>query len=230
MPEDDAFVDVLDSSNNPNYAPKKYRPSSSYHPEITPDCGATRSFILARTKFKGYNYSCSSFFDFVEDERCCSESSATPCLRIRIGTRREAPMDPVPPGQDTLSKAPSFSSPYHENDVLYRHSPIQMWPPPSSQCACSKRLHHILNPALPGPAHSRSITGILDERRFVYMLRPGRSDNALGVVVAINFGRGTPPLKPDEAASASHEGNAEGQMNATRWNWTPGVCKRGECR
>jgi hypothetical protein len=230
LPENDAYVGVLDSNNNPNYAPKEYRPSSRYHPEVTPECGPTRSFILARTKFKGYNYSCSSFFDFVEDERCCSESSATPCLRIRVGTRREAPMDPAPPGQGILSKAPSINSPYHDNDVVYRHSPVRMWPPPSSQCACSKRLHQILNPALAGPAHSRSITGMLDERRFVYIVRPGRSDNALGVVVVINFSRGSLPLKPDKAAAVDQEDNMETEFNSTRWDWIPGACKKGVCR
>jgi hypothetical protein len=230
LPEDDPFVGVLDSRNNPSYAPREYRPNSRYHPETTPECGTTRSFILARTKFKGYNYSCSSFFDFVEDERCCSESSAMSCLRIRIGTRREAPMDLSRPGQDLCPKAPSISSPYHEDDVVYRHSPVRLWPPPSSQCACSKRLHHIINPDLQGSTYSRSITGMLDERRFVYIVRPGRSDNASGVVVVINFSRGSLPLQPNKAASADQAGSMEDQFNPTRWNWIPGACKRGACR
>ncbi|KAF2686671.1 hypothetical protein K458DRAFT_441452 [Lentithecium fluviatile CBS 122367] len=229
LPEDDAYTSVIDSSNNPNYAPKEYRPSWKFHPEISPECGSTRSFILARTKFKGYNYSCNTFLDFVEDERCCSESSSTPCLRLRVGTRREAPEKWTHPCQDTSSKAKSVSPSLQDDDVVYRHPPIRMWPPPSSQCACSKRLHTILNPALPGPAHGKSISGVLDKRRFVYMVRPGRSDNALGTIVVVNFTRGALPSKPNEAVPTDHGGSMEGQFNPSRWEWTPGACKKGVC-
>jgi hypothetical protein len=228
--EDDAFVGLLESNNNPNWAPEERRPSSRHHPETTSECGATRSFILARTKFKGYNYSCSSFFDFVEDERCCSESSTTPCLRIRIGTRKEAPMVESATGLYTLPKIESSNSPYRKGDVAYRHSPIRMWPPPSSQCACSRRLHRILNPALSGPSHSRSMTGTLDERRFVYMVRPTRADNALGAVVVINFTRGSSAAKPNEAAPAESSGGADRHFEHLRWDWTPGACRKGACR
>jgi hypothetical protein len=229
-PEDDALTGLLDSSNNPNYAPKEHRPSWKWHPETTPECGPTRSFILARTKFKGYNYSCSSFFDLVEDERCCSESSARPCLRIRIGTRREAPVGWKPPSQDTIYNAKTVNPFQQEKDVVYRHPPVKMWPPPSSSCACSKRLHQILNPALPGPAHSRSITGVLDERRFIYMVRPRPSDNALGTIVMINFTRSASATKPNDVGPNDHESSTGGQVDPLRWNWTPGACKRGICQ
>jgi hypothetical protein len=228
-PQGDALASLVDSSNKPNYAPEEERPSWKSHPESTAGYGRARSFILARTKFKGYNYSCNSFFDFVEDEHCCSESSITPCLRIRIGTRHEAPMDWEPPSQDGLSKVKPANTSQREHDVVYRHSPIKLWPPPSSKCACSKRLHRILNPTVPGPAHIRSITGVLDERRFIYIVRPGRSDNALGTIVMIDFSRNASVSKPNDRLPMNHGSGFGGQFDP-RWVWTPGVCQKGICQ
>jgi len=54
LPQNDVYV------GNLNVAPKENRSSSKYHPENNHGCGATKSFPIVRTKFKGYNYSCSS--------------------------------------------------------------------------------------------------------------------------------------------------------------------------
>lgn len=39
---------------------------SSWHPKLSVEEPSPRSFILARTKFNAYNYSCTSFLDLVE--------------------------------------------------------------------------------------------------------------------------------------------------------------------
>lgn len=221
LPWDDAFVQTLDATNNPNYAPPEPRFNWNFHPEMPLHSHPGRSFILARTKFRAYNYPCSSFFDLVEDDRCCNATSS-PCLRLRIGSRRVAPIDLKDVDPQLLSP-PALPA-----DVAYRHSPVKMWPPPASRCPCSKRLHQILNPSLPsGPAYSTNITGALDERSLVYMIRPGRSysgeDNALGVIINVNFNRG--PIPPKATKDLSHE---QPRCDSA-WYWAPGACRSGTC-
>ncbi|KAF2866024.1 hypothetical protein BDV95DRAFT_632103 [Massariosphaeria phaeospora] len=196
LPWDDAYVATLDSTNNPNYARPEPRNNWNFHPEVPFKSNPNRSFLLARTKLRAYNYSCASFLDMVEDDRCCHLSES--CLRLRIGSRRVAPLDwrPLEESMPERLSAPALSG-----DVAYRHSKVKMWPPPSSRCPCSKRLHQILNPPLPsGPAYNRSITGTLDEDNLVYMIRPGQSynpsdDKALGIIVMTNFNQAALPPK-----------------------------------
>lgn len=240
LPLDDRFTELLDSSNKPNYAPWQPRYSWNFHPEFESSSVAesSRSFILARTKFRAYNYSCTSFIDLVEDERCCPDTSPTSaCLRIRIGSRRIAPLDWAPDGaqsstslkgKEAVTDAPM---PGTEKDALYRHSSIKMWPPPASRCPCSKRLHNILSPHGSSQGRgNRVVTGVVDERSLVYMVKNGRSygedDNALGTIVLVSFNR--------DARSAEAEGEKGMQTHAEsrEWHWSPGQasrCQRREC-
>lgn len=226
LPWGDAYIQTLDSTNNPNYAPPELRYNWSFHPEVPRKSNPGRSFILARTKVRAYNYSCASFLDMVEDDRCCSDPSAS-CLRLRIGSRRVAPLD----WKELEEHAPQLLTlPAGPNDVAYRHSATQIWPPPASRCPCSKRLHRIVNPPLPGgAAYNRSITSALDERSLVYMIRPGRSyspsdDNASGIIVMVSFSRG--PLPPKDMPQELG-GNIQSE---SEWHWVPGACRSGNCQ
>ena len=242
LPEDDLFTTVLDSSNKPNYAPFQPRFASNFHPEFGQpgESGIARSFILARTKFRAYNYSCSSFIDLVEDDRCCSKSSAEPCFRIRVGSRRVAPLDWLPSNKAEASKAHADSLySVTDKDKAYRHADIKMWPPPA-RCPCSDRLHSILNPKI-GPGYgSRAVNGVIDERSLVYMVKPGRSysadDSALGTVIVINFTRNhTKATVPSEMRIDSPTYPPEETKDLsplTEWHWTPALrslCRTGKC-
>lgn len=230
LPWGDAYVQTLDSTNNPNYAPAEPRYNKSFHPEVPRRSNPGRSFILARTKFRAYNNSCASFLDIVEDDMCCNDSLG-PCVRLRIGSRRVAPLDWK---NLEMSTPQLLTLPALTDDVAYRHSAIRMWPPRSSRCPCSKRLHEILNPPLQGgPTHNRSITGVLDERSLVYMIRSGRSyspsdDNASGIIVMVNFNRG-PLLPRKNEEDKSREQEVHTQSN-TEWHWVPKACKKGKCK
>lgn len=220
LPEDDPYVDLLTSLDNPQYAPTPQRFNWMAHPEFDKDVVSPRSFILARTKFRAYNYSCTSFIDLVEDDRCCNDPSALPCLRLRIGSRRPAPPLPMTDVKSVTSASP-------EDDIQYRHSPIRMWPPPARKCPCSARLHCILNPSM--PTRSRTITGVMDERSLVYMVKPRQSygpsdENALGTIVLVDFGRSL------QCRDSAYKGNID---NAKCWQWTPGLegrCRDGKCQ
>ncbi|KAF2643944.1 hypothetical protein P280DRAFT_221736 [Massarina eburnea CBS 473.64] len=236
LPQDDLYTTVLDDHSKPNYAPYQSRTNYYFHPENPPGSDPPRSFILARTKFKNYNLSSNTFLDLVEDDRCCPNSPTGPCLRLRVGSRRVAPLDWTPQTSPSLGSPSSAYTPSEhpadylgrKGDVVYRHSSIRMWPRPAKSCACSKRLHNILNPPLPsGPSYSRYVTGCLDDRALVYMLKSGRSygpgdDGALGVIVMVCFDR-------CENLGRGSEGNgADGA--SSYWQWEPGVCRNGICR
>jgi hypothetical protein len=234
LPDNDRFTDLVGPSDRPNYAPEQPRCSWNMHPEAVPYCRNPRNFILARTKFRAYNYSCSSFLDLVEDERCCPDSSSRPCLRIRVGSRRVAPLNWTPrvEAASTNPKDKEVSKAVPDDEVVYRHSAIKIWPPPASTCPCAKRLHDIFNPQpLQELGNSRTIIGVADERSLVYMVKAGRSasDTTLGTVVLVNFDPSAQrPLQPDDMDSSVEDG-----FVPTHWQWSPGLharCQRGECR
>lgn len=244
LPDDDGLAGLVDSSNNPNFMRTPPQYSWSQHPEFSQYDMSPRSFILARTKFRAYNYSCTSFLDLVEDERCCNDPSKLPCLRLRIGSRREAPRDMAPPNLKGKQRVDEIRQDFVD-DTQYRHPPIRMWPPSASRCPCSKRLHDILSPPLPsGPSHARTVTGVLDERSLVYMVKPGRSygssdnDNVLGTLVLVDFSRPYRPTDGSEAMVVStsmsrSDSKMEDEFNPSSWEWTPGLerrCRSGTCR
>ncbi|KAF2015061.1 hypothetical protein BU24DRAFT_227785 [Aaosphaeria arxii CBS 175.79] len=160
LPLDDPYTHLVGSSDRPNYAPEQSRDDWQVHPEFAPSNTYTRSFILARTKFKGYNSSAQSFIDLVEDHDCCSTIPGS-CLRIRVGSRHEAPppaplmaqcMAAAASGKDEKQPASASASAALDSTVTpaattrYTYPEIQMWPPRPSRCKCSARLHRILNP------------------------------------------------------------------------------------
>jgi hypothetical protein len=178
--------------------PSQY--SWSRHPELTKN-DISRSFILARTKLRAYNYSCTSFLDIVEDQQCCNDPTKSPCLRIRVGSRREASLN-VSPLDINGGEWPHDVGNNFDDYVQYRNLPIRMWPPPASRCPCAKRLHDILNP--PFPSLQRSVTGVLDDRTLVFMVEcvtsyDSKKPNPLRTIVVIDFTR---PWRPIDNTSS----------------------------
>ncbi|XPS78825.1 hypothetical protein M3J09_010829 [Ascochyta lentis] len=230
LPEDDLLTTLLDSSHGASYMPTPRQYSWARHPEFGTTDSSNRSFILARTKFRTYNFSCSAFMDLVEDENCCrSRIDTSPsCLRLRIGSRRVAPAISITDKVDINSvRRTNQSNPVRYVDTTqYRYTPIRMWPPPRSTCPCSARLHRIMNPlsTLDTTTGQTSITAACDERSIVYMVKPRYSsgyqngNHTLGTIICVDFGRSSPSgTTPD----------------AMRWDWSPGQnkrCRSGTCR
>jgi hypothetical protein len=219
---DDQFLSLLDSGHEPCYAPSQPRGASDYHPEFPSQHYTTRSFLLARSKFRCYDYSCGSFIDLVEDDQCCDDPSIGPCLRIRVSSRSVAPHD--------------LSS--QDETTAYRYSAVKMWPPPASRCPCSKRLHEILNPPTAfRPTFNRSITGVLDEGCLVYMIGQGRpyspgDDSTPGTIVLINFNRGLISLNATGNKLSDYKEQMVENWHPSHWQWTPGqdrICAYGGC-
>ncbi|KAJ4993231.1 F-box domain-containing protein [Stagonosporopsis vannaccii] len=245
LPENDPLTTALASSHRANFmhTPKQYswtRHSESLHMSckgVTP-----RPFILARTKFRAYNLSCSAFVDLVEDANCCPGRlpSQLPCLRLRIGSRRMAPRAGTSSGYDGGESTGDHSLVSHDfkgdrvqfqDDTQYRYTPIRMWPPTRTDCPCTKRIHHIMNPEIRSDlgigSDKKTITAVCDERSIVYMVKPSRSyqdrntnsDGRLGTIVLVDFGR---PLTSASKASRNDEWRSE-------WTKDRHRCEEGTC-
>lgn len=237
LPENDNFTTLLDSSHNANYMPTPEQYSWTRHPEFP--IYDRSPFTLATTKFRAYNYSCSTFIDLVEDDRCCPDRppNVRPCLRLRMGSRRVAPSDTFI-FQDRKGKAPvKHDSPMetslgehnpYVDYTRYRYSDINMWPPPStSTCKCSKLLHGIMNPSFPSEPSwgRRSIRAVSDDSSIVYMVKPSGENaaSALGTLVFIDFGRPSAHLQSDGEQHWQRELGQEAKCRS-------GTCAQGSPR
>jgi hypothetical protein len=224
LPENDILTTVLDSSHRASYMPTPKLFSWTRHPEFPCtglDSPPPRSFILARTKFRTYNFAASAFMDLVEDGECCPtrHPSTLPCLKLRIGSRRVAPTGFDSHGYEDGNTAAKYTlgcnptcknrTPFEDN-TQYRYTPIRMWPPRFKSCPCSVRLHNIMNP-LNRPTSgvglgNKNITAICDERSIVYMVKPSlpydylKNPNhaTLGTIVLIDFGRSDASKSPED--------------------------------
>ena len=256
LPLNDPLVNMIDSSNRPNYAPEQPRYARYTHPEFGKEGsmpGRVRSFILARTKYRAYNFAYNSFLDIVEDDKCCANPcnpNAGSCLRLRIGSRRLEPVMPVlsadksrsnssrsvSNNQSSKPPATAAAAAASEDRRDYRYSPIRMWPPPASTCPCAYRLHRILNPLMDSrPGASKTIVGVLDERNLVYMVRPGRfygEDETLGTVVVIGFTQqqqleslatSSTTTLPKNSSLGFKAASGDHPLSQSEWVWTPGL-------
>ncbi|KAH7132167.1 hypothetical protein B0J11DRAFT_577104 [Dendryphion nanum] len=248
LPEDDIYVHLLESHDRPNYMKEVPREAWQVHPEFGQGCTNTRTFILSRTKFRGYNYSANAFVDLVEDDKCCSTSN-TPCVRLRVGARQLAPFmkltGPAEPIRSLKGKEKEIERDDKDlkHGTRYRHSEIVMWPPSSSSttCTCTTRLHHILNPVFEGGSSARTITGAMDDRSLVYMVKSGRSygyggddGDSVGNLVLVSFDRdikasatSTPGSSKDAEDMDVEEDVDKGKSAIpSEWRWEPGLHRR----
>ncbi|KAL6171673.1 hypothetical protein ACJQWK_02679 [Exserohilum turcicum] len=240
----DIYLPVMDSSNKPHWKPTPDLYSWSQHPEFSSDNPSPRSFVLTKTKFRAYNYGCMTFLDVVEDERCCNDTSRPPCLRLRVGSRREIGRSETPANLKGKAVVAQTKSNFVDSGTRYQHSPIRMWPPPASCCPCSRRLHDILNPVLPASDnfYTRSVMGVLDERRLVLMVEARRAyspsdETTLGTIVVVDFGRSIE--SKDSIASVAggpapmkSSGRKIEEESRLVWKWQPGIgklCRTGAC-
>ncbi|OCK80578.1 hypothetical protein K432DRAFT_352755 [Lepidopterella palustris CBS 459.81] len=246
LPEDDPLVALLASGNNAHWAPFETRHARYTHPEYGVETDTARSFILARTKFRAYSLSCSSFIDLVEDEKCCAASASPctgPCLRLRIGSRRLAPLysdeflhDSGAGKATGIQEAVSYP-PLSGADDRFRYSRIKLWPPAASSCPCAARLHRILNPSQPRESgHGKTLVGVIDERSLIYMVRPGRDEEAVGPIVLVSFDREIGRLavsNDDDMADSVMGDDVSAGEEELHWRWEPGkssACSSGACR
>lgn len=194
-PAGDPFVDVIDSDNNPHWIPTEPRQPYQVHEEYGKPGEVARSFILAKTKYRAYNLSCSTFIDLVEDASCCGSAGLSACLRLRIGSRRDMPWDLSQKKYLEISQNLDASSTRDAARKLYRYSHIWLWPSQANGPEAADKLHKILNPHGDPATSSLSyspmqISGVSDERSLVYMVKPSGprcEADQVGTIVLIAF-------------------------------------------
>ncbi|PYH88161.1 hypothetical protein BO71DRAFT_147359 [Aspergillus ellipticus CBS 707.79] len=187
---DEPLTRTLDSTNKPNYEPPRKRLRRFFHQEYAhgAEPAHRRDYILAKTKFRTYNHSASTFVDLVNDPSPDSPGSlfTHDRLRLRVVSRkRKCPIDEHgdegEPGQlfrPELSDADG--QPIEHSDERYASRGVRLWPPDTAppeliQLLCpSKRC---------GPVQAAA-----DERSLVYSVdHPGLEGTGNQALILINF-------------------------------------------
>jgi hypothetical protein len=192
-PADDLFSTIPDDDSK--YSPWQEREPWQFHPERAhatvessenSSCGS--SFILARTKFRSYNFSTGTFIDIVEAP-CGCRGPRSLCLRLRTGSRQAEPFLPCSwtpslrgvrrreksqiPSVRSSCPSPIRSELLESIPAAYRYKPINMWPPHFKESQRAAYAHDVMNL---DPRSSAATTidfkAASDERSLVYLILP----------------------------------------------------------
>jgi hypothetical protein len=136
-PTNDPLTKTLDDNSKPNYEPPKKRIRRYCHPEyplgrVEPG----KEFILAKTKFRGYNTATSSFIDLVNDP-VARPGFARLQDRIRLRIASRVQMSPLIEDPENNGHFRLRPKEVDENDIPLEHSEedfhptdVQdLWPP-----------------------------------------------------------------------------------------------------
>ncbi|MCJ1366728.1 hypothetical protein MMC16_005858 [Acarospora aff. strigata] len=182
LPADDPLTSTLDENSKPNWAPPRTRLKRDYHDEPVAASKSYQTFTLAKTKYRTYNPSSSSFLDVVIDSTRSVSTAPSPFprqqVRIRIGSRRlKSPLK-----KNGLLRERQISEETGQvrigSEERFIDRDIRLWPPENAP----SQLLDILNPS----SDMSEVEASSDERSVVYMA--GSSYSAKGrPIVLINF-------------------------------------------
>ncbi|KAL4891122.1 F-box domain protein [Aspergillus ambiguus] len=187
---DEPLAKTLDPLSKPNYERPHKRLRRYYHAEYPLNCDKTqrRDFILAKTKFRTYNHSASTFVDLVNDPYPDPERSllSRDRLRLRVVSRkRKSPIDEE--GEEGPRKrlfrpevTDADGHPVEHSEERFITRGVQMWPPDNAP----QELNDLLCPS----RRIGKVQAIADERSIVYSVEhnsTGSGDNR--AIVLINF-------------------------------------------
>ncbi|PYI07917.1 hypothetical protein BO78DRAFT_385579 [Aspergillus sclerotiicarbonarius CBS 121057] len=187
---DEPLTRTLDSTNKPNYEPPRKRLRRHFHQEYAQgvEPAQRRDYILAKTQFRSYNLSASTFVDLVNDpspERPGSFISHDR-LRVRVVSRkRKCPIDEAgDEGEPGLLFQPELSNadgqPVQHSEERYASRGVSLWPPDDAP----RELTQLLCPSKRcGPVQAAA-----DERSLVYSVdQDGLEGTGNQAIVLINF-------------------------------------------
>ena len=182
---------TLDENCKPNYERPRKRLRRHYHSEY--DGGAEpqprRDFILAKTKFRTYNISASSYFDLVNDplpKPRSGELVPRDRMRIRVVSRkRKCPIDEegtggVKPGflfKPELGEADGRLVENSEERFATRG--VHLWPPDDAP----EELNNLLCPS----KRTGQVQALADDRSIVYSVNGDGLEPGYQALVLINF-------------------------------------------
>ena len=190
-PANDPLTRTLDDSSKPNYMPAERRLPRQCHPEypeskLDPRDSTSQDFILAKTKFRGYNAATSSFIDLVNDPAAQPGSvRLRDRIRLRVASRlQKSPLvdDPSDPRYGLLRE----QEPDEEGELLegteeaFHPTTVRIWPPNDAP----PELFDVLCPG----GRAGQVEATADERSIVYMTGPSPTiPDGQRAIVLINF-------------------------------------------
>ncbi|KAE8147826.1 hypothetical protein BDV25DRAFT_26943 [Aspergillus avenaceus] len=182
---------TLDSTSKPNYEPARKRLRRHYHAEfaVGRDKPADRhEFILAKTKYRTYNLSASTFVDLVNDPRPIP-GSHVPHDRLRLRTvsrKRKCPIDVD--GDEGAANAlyqpettPENGQAHENSEERFASRGVHLWPPNNAPDALTQLL-------CPSKRAGR-VQAMADERSLIYSVDVDEHSGHQALIL-INFDPG----------------------------------------
>lgn len=191
-PENDPLVKTLDPKSRALYSETIPRIPRNHQSEPITD---TKTFILAKTKYRTFIPASSAFFDLVVDDYPPRQPTPTPPaprhwqqqVRLRIGSRILS--SPIDPTTKLLYEPTPIEDPIPGSEEHFTDRGIGLWPPATAH----PELLDLLNPALAPDSTNRMIGDVFavaDERTLVFMPAPMyRPDGENRNIVLVNFDR-----------------------------------------
>ncbi|KAL4931025.1 F-box domain protein [Aspergillus undulatus] len=192
IPADDPLAKTLDEYSKPNYERPRKRLRRQYHAEYDGDAEPKprRDFILAKTKFRTYNVSASSYCDLVNDplpKARPGEIVPRDRMRIRVVSRkRKSPIDEegiegkkhrgllFPP---ELSEADG--SPVENSEERFETRGVHLWPPDDAP----PELNNLLCPS----KRTGQVQAVADDRSLVYSVNQDGLEPGDQALILISF-------------------------------------------
>jgi hypothetical protein len=188
-PPDEPLAKMLDENSKANYERPRKRLRRHYHAEY--DGGVEpkprRDFILAKTKFRTYNLSASSYLDLVNDPLPSSRGGdlvPRDRLRLRIVSRkRKCPIDEEGiEGDQGLLFKPELEADgrlVEDSEERFTSRGVHLWPPDEAP--------QELNDLLCSPKRTGLVKAIADERSIVYSVNKDNLEPGNQAIIFINF-------------------------------------------
>ncbi|KAL2867296.1 F-box domain protein [Aspergillus lucknowensis] len=184
---DEPLAKLLDSSNKPNYERPLKRLRRHYHQEyegsIEPK--PRRDFILAKTKFRTYNLSASSYLDLVNDPLPSGGGRGgdlVPRDRVRlrmVSRKRKCPIDEESGLLFTPELSEADGRPVENSEERFTSRGVHLWPPDDAP----QELNHLLCPS----KRTGQVQATADERSIVYSVNKDGLQPGDQAIIFINF-------------------------------------------
>ncbi|KAL4809925.1 hypothetical protein BDV18DRAFT_50537 [Aspergillus unguis] len=190
---DEPIAKTLDSSCKPNYERPRKRLRRHYHAEYDGNAEPTprRDFILAKTKFRSYNISASSYLDLVNDplpKGSPGSEGLVPRDRVRVrvvSRKRKCPIDEegIEEKEPGLLFKPELSEAdgrlVENSEERFETRGIYLWPPDDAP----QELNHLLCPS----KRTGQVHALADERSIVYSVNQDGLPPGDQAIILINF-------------------------------------------
>ncbi|OTB09104.1 hypothetical protein M426DRAFT_7128 [Hypoxylon sp. CI-4A] len=143
------------------------------------DSSVMPAFTRSQTYLRSYLRCCSTYFDLVDDAP--GDNSGIRRLRLRAGSRRERPPQPLKDPEQIPPREPDFDECIKQ---AYRPNEFYLFPPeqkPFNQDPVLNKIYGIMNPS----DYTGGITATSDERSFIYAIE--EEPNGLKFLVYLSF-------------------------------------------